>query len=146
MPMKRYTGTKTLAATPMTRGEYNAYRGWTAPEGEPQDVAGYLVEYEDGGKANDSRHAGYISWSPADVFERSYRELPAMSPTLLPHQQRVVVEHADLDDRLKKLQAFLPTDTFATLDADEQERLHAQVAAMCDYSNVLSERIDAFTA
>lgn len=77
MSMKRYTGTKTLAATPMTRGEYNAYRGWTAPEGEPQDVAGYLVEYEDGGKANDSRHAGYISWSPADVFERTYRETSA---------------------------------------------------------------------
>lgn len=59
----------------MTRGEYNDYRGWQYPEGEDQTVVGYLVEYEDGGKANDSRHAGYISWSPADVFERAYKEV-----------------------------------------------------------------------
>jgi hypothetical protein len=60
----------------MTRGEYNAYRGWEVPANEDPADAGYLVEYEDGGKANDSRHAGYISWSPADVFERTYRESP----------------------------------------------------------------------
>jgi hypothetical protein len=76
-PMKRYTGTKTLFARPMTRGEYNAYRGWDqCPPTRTRADAGYLVEYEDGGKANDSRHAGYISWSPADVFERTYRESP----------------------------------------------------------------------
>jgi hypothetical protein len=68
-----YTGTKTVLASGMNRGEYNAYRGWEAPEGEDQHVNGYLVEYTDGGKANDSRHVGYISWSPADVFEKAYR-------------------------------------------------------------------------
>jgi hypothetical protein len=73
--MKRYVGTKFLLATPMTRGEYNDYRGWEMPVGENQSDAGYLVEYEDGGKTNDSRHAGYISWSPADVFERTYKEV-----------------------------------------------------------------------
>lgn len=72
--MKDYIGTKRLSAGPMTRGEYNAYRGWTIPPNEDPNEAGYLVEYCDGGKANDSRHVGYISWSPADVFERSYRE------------------------------------------------------------------------
>jgi hypothetical protein len=76
-PMKRYTGTKTLFARPMTRGDYNAYRGWPTPANEDPGDAGYLVEYEDGGKANDLRHAGYISWSPADIFERTYRETPA---------------------------------------------------------------------
>jgi hypothetical protein len=63
-----------LTAQPMTRGEYNAYRGWEAPAGEEQATEGYLVEYQDGGKANDERHKGYISWSPKDVFEKSYRE------------------------------------------------------------------------
>jgi hypothetical protein len=71
--MQKYEGTKRLFAKPMTRGEYNAYRGWTIPEEENPSDAGYLVEYEDGGKSNDSRHAGYISWSPADVFERTYK-------------------------------------------------------------------------
>ena len=73
--MKTYIGTKTVQARPMTLGEYTDYRGWDMPANK--DDAGYLVEYLDGGKANDSRHAGYISWSPSEVFERAYREVPA---------------------------------------------------------------------
>lgn len=42
-------------------------------------VHAYLVEYLDGGRANDSRHAGYISWSPKDVFERAYRTTEDMA-------------------------------------------------------------------
>lgn len=70
--MGLYRGTKELKAWPMTRGEYNDYRGWDKPADEDANEAGYLVEYLDGGKANDERHSGYISWSPADVFERTY--------------------------------------------------------------------------
>lgn len=77
MTVQLYEGTKRLTAQPMTRGEYNQYRGWQCPADENPADAGYLVEYQDGGKTNDSRHAGYISWSPADVFERSYKPVPA---------------------------------------------------------------------
>lgn len=73
--MKLYEGTKRIFAQPMTRGQYNAYRGWDIPTDEDQSEAGYLVEYTDGGKGNDSRHVGYISWSPADVFEKVYKEI-----------------------------------------------------------------------
>ena len=69
-----YIGTKSVLATTMTRGEYNEYRGWQIPENEDPSERGYLVEYVDGGKPNDERHKGYISWSPADVFERSYKQ------------------------------------------------------------------------
>ncbi len=79
-----YEGTKRLHATQMTRGEYNAYRGWETPVGESSSDAGYLVEYQDGGKANDARHAGYISWSPADVFERTYKPVAASKATDCP--------------------------------------------------------------
>lgn len=65
---------------------------------------------------------------------------------LLPHQQRVVAERAELDARIDKLHSFVSTDTFAALDAEEQERLHAQKAAMLDYSGALADRIAAFTA
>jgi hypothetical protein len=70
-----FIGTKLVVAQAMTRQEYNDYRGWQLPEDEAHlaDEAGYLVEYVDGGRANDARHEGYISWSPADVFEKSYR-------------------------------------------------------------------------
>lgn len=57
----------------MTRGEYNNYREWEVPANENPNDEGYLVEYTDGGKPNHPDHAGYISWSPKDVFEASYR-------------------------------------------------------------------------
>lgn len=61
--MKKYIGTKVLMAKPMTRGEYNKYRGWTIPENENPDDKGYLVKYSD----------NYESWSPEAQFEAAYR-------------------------------------------------------------------------
>lgn len=72
---KTYEGTKRVHAHPMNRGEYNAYRGWEVPADENPADDGYLVEYLDGGKSNHPDHAGYISWSPKDVFERAYCEV-----------------------------------------------------------------------
>jgi hypothetical protein len=72
--MKRYIGTKIITAQPMNRADYNTYRGWALPSDENGEDEGYLVEYLDGGKPNDSRHTGYISWSPKDQFENAYRE------------------------------------------------------------------------
>ena len=72
--LKIYSGTKLIKAAPMSRGNYNNYRGWEMPSSEDANEEGYLVEYLDGGKPCDSRHLGYISWSPKDVFEKSYRE------------------------------------------------------------------------
>ena len=72
---KLFIGTKLIQAVAMTRQQYNDYRGWKLPEDESHlaNEDGYLVEYLDGGRANDSRHTGYISWSPKDVFEKSYQ-------------------------------------------------------------------------
>lgn len=75
MTTKRYIGTKIVKATPMNRLDYNIYRNWKLPEDENGTDAGYLVEYEDGGKANVAGHAGYVSWSPKEVFERAYKEI-----------------------------------------------------------------------
>lgn len=77
--MKTHIGTKVIHALPMTRQAYNDYRGWEPPANEDGNDEGYLVEYVDGGRGNDSRHAGYISWSPKDVFERAYRPVESMS-------------------------------------------------------------------
>lgn len=72
--MKQYIGTKVINAAPMTRAAYNEFRGWQLPTDENGDDDGYLVEYVDGGKANTETYAGYVSWSPKDVFERAYKE------------------------------------------------------------------------
>lgn len=71
--MFRYIGTKLIDARAMTRAVYNDYRGWELPEDEDGNDPGYLVEYLDGGQSNHPDHKGYISWSPAEVFEKAYR-------------------------------------------------------------------------
>lgn len=76
---KVYFGTKQVIAVEMTRQAYNDYRGWQLPADENGDDEGYLVEYIDGGASNHPDHAGYISWSPADVFDRAYQPFDAMS-------------------------------------------------------------------
>lgn len=73
MTQKTFIGTKIVIANPMTRAAYNAYRGWPLPDDENGEDEGYLVEYTDGGAANHTAHKGYISWSPAAVFEKAYR-------------------------------------------------------------------------
>lgn len=77
--MKNFIGTKQLKACSMNRLEYNEYRaehspGWKLPENENGADEGYLVEYLDGGKSNDPRHEGYISWSPKEQFENAYQQ------------------------------------------------------------------------
>lgn len=66
--MKTYIGTKIIEAKPMTRGDYNTFRGWKIPEDENPEDRGYFVKYPD----------GYISWSPKEVFEEAYRECDSM--------------------------------------------------------------------
>lgn len=63
--MKKYIGCKLITAEPMTRGDYNIYRGWTIPKDENPEDEGYLVRYSD----------GYLSWSPKNIFERAYMEV-----------------------------------------------------------------------
>ena len=62
---KEYIGVKLLKAEPMTRGDYNKKRGWTIPKDENPKDEGYVVQYD-----ND-----YVSWSPKEVFEKSYTEV-----------------------------------------------------------------------
>ena len=71
--MTGYIGTTFVNAKPMTRFEYNQFRGWELPANEDGDDKGFLVEYIDGGQANTSEYEGYVSWSPEDVFKRAYK-------------------------------------------------------------------------
>ena len=77
--MDLFFGSKLVQAKPMTRAEYNDYRGWTLPADENGADEGMLVEYIDGGASNHPSHSGYISWSPKEVFEKSYRRTNGLS-------------------------------------------------------------------
>ncbi|MBD9291825.1 MAG: DUF2829 domain-containing protein [Coprococcus eutactus] len=61
--MQKYIGTKQIEARPMTRGDYNIYRGWQIPADENPADEGYLVRHSD----------VYESWSPKAQFEEAYR-------------------------------------------------------------------------
>lgn len=82
--MNVYVGTKILNAQPMTRGDYNIFRGWTLPDNEKgcEDDAGYLVEYLDQGagtEANTPHFQGFVSWSPKDIFENAYTRISSLT-------------------------------------------------------------------
>lgn len=141
--MLQYIGTKIVAARPMNRADYNTYRGWALPADEDGRDEGYLVEYHDGGTPNDKRHAGYISWCPAEQFERANVPIPETEGKA-PHQIRVIAERADMDARAERLRAFIMGKTFDTLPQDEQHRMHRQYTLMRELSCVLGERIAAF--
>ena len=63
---------------------------------------------------------------------------------MLPHQQRVVDEKTELDEKLTKLKAFFGTDIFKGVNEAEQARLQKQADIMQSYSDILGERIEAF--
>jgi len=63
---------------------------------------------------------------------------------MAPHQERVVTEKAELDEKLEKLRAFFSNPLFEGLDEAEKVMLQRQQKIMSDYSEVLMERIAAF--
>jgi hypothetical protein len=99
-------------------------------------------------KPNDG---GFAEWMPyqkgqAAKTEQLEQKIAAseQSSGLQPHQQRVVDEKAELDERLGKLIAFFGTPIFTGLVEEERERLAAQERAMGAYSRILADRIAAF--
>lgn len=114
---QHYIGTKQIVAWPQ----------------EKDGKAGYAVKYED----------GYTSWSPADVFEAAYLPMGHIGH-LAPHQQRVVGDQVQIDDRIKQLCAFTGTSAFASLPEEERVRLDAQIDRMVAYSASVRDLIAYF--
>lgn len=63
---------------------------------------------------------------------------------LQPHQQRVVDESNEVNERAKKLADFSETDAFRALDPEEIRRLNRQLNILELYCDVLRDRIEAF--
>lgn len=124
--MKQYIGTKQVEAEPMSKGE--AYekgllKAGVVPSEEEKKENGYHVRYKD----------GYESWSPQSVFDEAYQ----VSETPL---NRMLIELNELGGHISKLNVFVHSDKFTTLDAATQAMLVAQFQSMYDYFNVLSLR------
>lgn len=100
-----------------------------------QDIPGYAVKYED----------GYTSWSPAPQFEAAAVALGQVGH-LPPHEQRMVAEAAQLNDRIQKLEAFTKTPLFASLAEDVQKLRTMQLDAMKLYGDILGQLLLKFEA
>lgn len=144
--MMSYVGSKIINAKPMTLGEYNEYRGWTIPPEEDPTRLGYMVEYLEDGNPNHGNHANYISWSPADTFDRHYLPMGTDVSDLLPHVQRLLGELVELKARIYKLTAFLKSETTQNLNPAIRHLLNVQLPIMLAYASVLESRVDGTTA
>ena len=135
-----YTGTKVVRAVAMNRAAYADYRGWDLPEDEDGNDNGYLVEYVDGGVANVPGHTGYVSWSPRDVFEKSYDV--GLRLRTYTHVDRMIQERNDLHEKYTKGVAFSKAPSFANLSNEARMDLLEQFRAMHDYLLILNRRIE----
>jgi hypothetical protein len=135
-----YRGTKELRAVPMTKAEYCVLRGWAVPANEDPAQKGYTVEYQDGGEPNltDKGFEGYVSWTPADVFENTYQECSSFL-------DRLRIEQSELYDRMCKLSEFNSGHTFAALERLDQSLLEAQLNTMKAYHSLVTARIARVT-
>lgn len=140
--VKTYIGQKVIYAVPMNRKEYNDLRKWELPVDENPNDEGYLVQNADGGNPNVEGFSGYVSWSPKEVFEKSYSLVAATEakqPTTF--LDRLFEESTALQDKLEKLDKYTGTKAFSELALIEQDALRLQRKLMTEYCDVLVGRI-----
>lgn len=71
--------------------------------------------------------------------------IPSTTSDVEPHQQRVIDEKNELDNKATMLSDFIGNNPlFGNLDAGEQERMKEQNDIMWQYSEVLANRISHF--
>lgn len=135
-----YESHKRVMRTPMNRLDYNVYRGWDLPDDEDGSDEGYLVEYLDGGKPNDKRHDGYISWTPKAQFDNGYTEVKEDS-----FINRLIVEFDKLTKKQDKLLMFLGSGASAGITPATRILLGKQTTIMQEYIDILAVRIELVT-
>lgn len=86
------------------------------------------------------------TWAPSvtDCLADDWLIVGEQAAQLAPHQQRVIDEKAQNDERLHKLREFSAGALFRTLSVHEQIRLKRQAELMDELSRVLGQRIEAF--
>lgn len=140
--VQTYVGVKAVYAVPMNRLAYSELRGWALPEDENGEDEGYLVQYVHGGDTNVEGFTGYVSWSPKEVFEKSYSVAQPKQMVEETYQSRMKVEEQELSDKVEKLSSFLGSKAYANLCKRKQGLLREQLRHMRRYLNVLRDRME----
>ena len=126
--MKKYIGTQQVDAESMTMEEAykrNLLQKGKVPNDLEKDNPGFYVKYQD----------DYESWSPAETFCKAYK----IADTPL---DRMIIEHQELRDKINKLEKFLSSEGFDSLNYKTQTLLDMQHRIMIEYSLILKERIN----
>ena len=126
--MKKYIGTKQVEAEPMTMGEAykrNLLQTGRVPNDSEKDNPGFYVRYQD----------GYESWSSTETFNKAYK----LADTPL---DRLIIEYQELMDKINKLEKFLSSEGFDSLNYKMRTLLDKQYQVMTEYSLILKERIE----
>lgn len=131
--LKQYIGTKMVKAEPMAKSAAVA-KGWARSSSEGnEDVPGYHVQY------TNPDGSTYDSWSPKDVFEKSYQVAEDF-------KDRLIIELKELKERLNKLDAFLNGDDYDTVvekcGTVQTALMLSQYHAMRHYYDILKTRIE----
>ena len=131
--LKKYIGTKVVEARPMN--EIDA------------ESIGYARENNDNHEWRDGYHVRYTnpdgsfydSWSPKDVFEKSY--IIAESP-----KDRIKIELSNITNKLIKLRNFLYVKEHSvdTVGVYQYSLMVAQEHIMQSYKDILEKRLALF--
>ena len=123
----------------------NRFLAWPIPE-----------DFSPDGGVNIDRRAGTLTGTnllhagqAREMFEHclgvnAASPMPAIGADLPPHQQRVLAEKAELDERRAKLAAFTNGPIFGDLPEPERLHLNEQQRVMAEYSSILGARIAMF--
>lgn len=138
--MEKFIGIKKIEAEPMTRGDYNDFRGWNIPADENPADEGYIVKYSD----------GYVSWSPKQAFEEAYSrtgDKPLVDTAILmksdDYKDRFIAEYQQLVIRYNGLRNMLnkwAKNELPFTPTCPRSTYIMQIKAMTDYIAVLEAR------
>lgn len=131
--LKQYIGTKMVKAEPMAKSAAVA-KGWARPSSEGnEDVPGYHVQY------TNPDGSTYDSWSPKEVFEKSYQVAEDV-------KDRLIIELKELKERSNKLNAFLTGYGYDKIVKEcgpaQTALMISQCHAMRHYYSILKTRIN----
>lgn len=130
--LKQYIGTKMVKAEPMAKSAAVA-KGWARPSEGNEDVPGYHVQY------TNPDGSTYDSWSPKEVFEKSYQIAEDF-------KDRLIIEFKELDARLIKLNAFMNENDYNKIVEKcgpvQTALMISQFHAMKHYYDILRTRIE----
>jgi DNA-directed RNA polymerase subunit RPC12/RpoP len=88
--------------------------------------------------------SGFDGRMPISVVQEQGEKTSSKGNNMEQYQERVVEEKRELGARNKKLTSFLMSEKFYTLSKADQRLLNRQHMIMCQYEDVLEERIEAF--